>query len=479
MDWPVLGLSEHLNSDFMNRTNELIKWVVIIGDFLLLNLLLFTLPVVFPHLEIINNESRVAFYLICNLSLLLSEYRFHTVIHQRLVSAGDILRRIVLLVLVQSLVAYVIAKISGVQVPAGYVGFQGIFLFSLLLFARYFERTLIKCFRQRGRNTRTMTFVGTNKQLNLLYEHLVNDPTTGYRLQGYYSDDAATPDWRIDKSGTLTDLMNSIERSTSLHLGDELYVCLPREYSEIIHKLSRLCDKFGKRFFYVPPYDDLLKISLREIRVDDISIFTTHESPLRSLDNMFVKRLFDILFSIPISLAVIFIYPILAVIIKYQSPGPVLFKQVRTGMDGKDFVCYKFRSMHINKDADKIQATQTDRRKFPFGAFMRRTSIDELPQFWNVLRGDMSVVGPRPHMLAHTKMYQDLIEQYMVRHLVKPGITGWAQVTGYRGETKELWQMKGRIERDLWYIENWSFWLDARIIWMTFKSILSHNDMAY
>ena len=129
MDWPVLGLSEHLNSDFMNRTNELIKWVVIIGDFLLLNLLLFTLPVVFPHLEIINNESRVAFYLICNLSLLLSEYRFHTVIHQRLVSAGDILRRIVLLVLVQSLVAYVIAKISGVQVPAGYVGFQGIFLF--------------------------------------------------------------------------------------------------------------------------------------------------------------------------------------------------------------------------------------------------------------------------------------------------------------------------------------------------------------
>ena len=273
--------------------------------------------------------------------------------------------------------------------------------------------------------------------------------------------------------------MNSIERSTSLHLGDELYVSLPREYNEIIHKLSRLCDKFGKRFFYVPPYDDLLKISLREIRVDDISIFTTHESPLRSLDNMFVKRLFDILFSIPISLAVIFIYPILAVIIKYQSPGPVLFKQVRTGMDGKDFVCYKFRSMHINKDADKIQATQTDRRKFPFGAFMRRTSIDELPQFWNVLRGDMSVVGPRPHMLAHTKMYQDLIEQYMVRHLVKPGITGWAQVTGYRGETKELWQMKGRIERDLWYIENWSFWLDARIIWMTFKSILSHNDMAY
>ena len=135
--------------------------------------------------------------------------------------------------------------------------------------------------------------------------------------------------------------------------------------------------------------------------------------------------------------------------------------------------------MHVNKEADSRQATKDDPRKFPFGDFMRKTNIDELPQFWNVLIGNMSVVGPRPHMLAHTEQYDKLIDKYMVRHFVKPGITGWAQVTGFRGETSELWQMEGRVERDIWYIQHWSFWLDMRIIWMTVKSIFTRDEKAY
>jgi putative colanic acid biosynthesis UDP-glucose lipid carrier transferase len=140
---------------------------------------------------------------------------------------------------------------------------------------------------------------------------------------------------------------------------------------------------------------------------------------------------------------------------------------------------FKFRSMHVNQEADQIQASKDDPRKFPFGNFMRRTSLDELPQFWNVLMGDMSIVGPRPHMLAHTEMYAQLIEKYMVRHLVKPGITGWAQVNGSRGETKELWQMEERVLRDIWYVEHWSIWLDLRIIWMTIRAILVPSKNAY
>ena len=139
----------------------------------------------------------------------------------------------------------------------------------------------------------------------------------------------------------------------------------------------------------------------------------------------------------------------------------------------------KFRSMHVNKDADKLQATKDDPRKFPFGNFMRKSNIDELPQFLNVLKGDMSFVGPRPHMLLHTEQYSHLIDKYMVRHFVKPGLTGWAQVTGFRGETKELWQMEGRVKRDIWYMEHWSFWLDLRIIWMTVKNLFKHDEMAY
>lgn len=140
---------------------------------------------------------------------------------------------------------------------------------------------------------------------------------------------------------------------------------------------------------------------------------------------------------------------------------------------------YKFRSMHVNADADRLQATKDDPRKFPFGEFMRKTNIDELPQFFNVLKGDMSIVGPRPHMLYHTEMYSKLIEKYMVRHFSKPGITGWAQVTGFRGETRELWQMEERVKRDIWYNENWSFLLDLEIIARTAIQIIFPNKNAY
>ena len=155
------------------------------------------------------------------------------------------------------------------------------------------------------------------------------------------------------------------------------------------------------------------------------------------------------------------------------------FKQMRSGEENKEFWCYKFRSMRVNKDSDKVQATLNDPRKTRLGNFMRKTSIDELPQFINVLLGDMSVVGPRPHMLKHTEEYSKLIDKYMVRHLVKPGITGWAQVTGFRGETKELWQMEGRVERDIWYLEHWTFMLDLYIIYKTVKNAVRGEKEAY
>ena len=157
----------------------------------------------------------------------------------------------------------------------------------------------------------------------------------------------------------------------------------------------------------------------------------------------------------------------------------MLFKQMRTGINGRDFLCYKFRSMHVNDDADKKQATKEDPRKFKFGDFIRRYNIDELPQFWNVLKGDMSVVGPRPHMLAHTEQYAKVVEKYMYRHYAKPGITGYAQVSGFRGETSELWQMEERVKKDIYYIENWSFWFDMKLIYRTVLTMFVHDENAY
>lgn len=179
-----------------------------------------------------------------------------------------------------------------------------------------------------------------------------------------------------------------------------------------------------------------------------------------------------------ISLLVLPVCLAIALVIKITSPGPVLFKQYRTGVNGKQFKVYKFRSMRIHEEENGqvTQATKGDSRITPIGAFLRRTSLDELPQFYNVLQGRMSIVGPRPHALAHNEYYKELVESYMRRHKVKPGITGWAQVNGLRGETDTLEKMEKRVEYDLWYIDNWSLWLDLRIIFLTiFKGFINKN----
>ena len=203
-------------------------------------------------------------------------------------------------------------------------------------------------------------------------------------------------------------------------------------------------------------------------------------SPLNIKYNRIIKRAFDLVVSAVVLCTLFpFICLIVGLIIKLTSPGPIFFVQKRTGKDGKDFNCYKFRSMKVNKEANEMQATVNDPRKTPFGNFIRNTSIDEIPQFINVFLGDMSLIGPRPHMVKHTETYSKLIANYMDRHAVKPGITGWAQVTGLRGETQELFQMENRVKADIWYIENWSFLLDMKILTKTFLTILLGDKNAY
>ncbi|MBC6606476.1 sugar transferase [Hymenobacter sp. BT188] len=192
------------------------------------------------------------------------------------------------------------------------------------------------------------------------------------------------------------------------------------------------------------------------------------------------KRIFDFLFALVVTAFVLsWIIPLLALLIKLESRGPVFFKQLRTGKNGKPFYCLKLRSMRLSNDADSRQASRGDSRITRIGAFIRKTSIDELPQFINVLRGDMSVVGPRPHMLLHTDNYAQVIEHFMVRHTVTPGITGWAQVKGYRGETKEVQAMANRVEADLWYIQNWSLFLDIQIVSLTIYQALIGSENAF
>ncbi len=300
----------------------------------------------------------------------------------------------------------------------------------------------------------------------------MGNATFGYRVRHIYGDIEG-----LSQNGSIKDFESLLSRPEELTLDDEVYLCVPRNERELIERTARLCDHYMAKFYYLPTAEE--KLNLQPILIDDISVMTTYTSPLEEPLNRLLKRLFDIVFSILCLIPTALLLPFIVLAIKRQSPGPVFFRQRRTGIDGHEFYCYKFRSMHVNADADRLQATKDDPRKFPFGDFMRKTNIDELPQFLNVLLGDMSIVGPRPHMLAHTEQYDRLIDKYMVRHFVKPGVTGWAQVTGFRGETRELWQMEGRVERDIWYIQHWSFWLDLRIIWLTAKTIFKRDEKAY
>jgi putative colanic acid biosynthesis UDP-glucose lipid carrier transferase len=194
----------------------------------------------------------------------------------------------------------------------------------------------------------------------------------------------------------------------------------------------------------------------------------------------FFKRSFDIIFSLFIIIFVFsWLYPILAILIKLESKGPVFFVQLRTGKNGEHFKCYKFRSMRVNHEANHKQATRDDQRITKTGAVLRKTSLDELPQFFNVLIGNMSIVGPRPHMLSHTEQYSQLTDKFKARHALKPGITGWAQICGYRGEVSNAEAMLKRVDADVWYMKNWSFGLDLKIILLTFWITLKGDKNAY
>ncbi len=259
---------------------------------------------------------------------------------------------------------------------------------------------------------------------------------------------------------------------------EEVYVSVDTNRMSDMADLIKEGEKQCIRLKFVPDMAEL-ETSFRFDKMGDFTVLCARSEPLEAIENRFKKRLFDIIVSLGVVVFILsWLYPIMAIIIKLQSPGPVLFKQLRSGRDNKPFWCYKFRSMRMNNESDSRQASANDDRVTPIGKFMRRTSLDEFPQFLNVLFGYMSVIGPRPHMLSHTEQYRKIIDKYMVRHFLKPGISGLAQVNGYRGETTETVLMEKRVENDIWYMGNWSLMLDVRIVFLTIVNVF-RGDGAY
>ena len=349
-------------------------------------------------------------------------------------------------------------------------------LFVFIFLWRYISIQLIILYRKLGYNYSSVVIIGGENTAEQLYNYCNSNDGLGIKLMGIFSDTEISFEFKEGvKSGRLEDL----EQFALKNDIDEIFYTMPLNKEEI-KDLVDFCDKYMIRFKVVPDFRGFLFKKVNVDFYDDVPVISLREEPLRDFVNRFVKRIFDLLFSFLVILLVLsWLYPLIAILIKLSSKGPVLFKQLRSGINNEDFLCYKFRSMAITDDADSLQATLGDARITKIGTFLRKSSLDEFPQFFNVFMGDMSIVGPRPHMLLHTEEYSELINKYMVRQLVKPGITGLAQIRGYRGETKELKDMEGRVKFDVWYIENWTLSLDISIILQTIWNVFKGDEKAY
>lgn len=326
------------------------------------------------------------------------------------------------------------------------------------------------------KNSRKAIVVGSN-QVSQLMDVFESLHLPDINIVGYFGQEAGSSESYLGKVSDVFGFLNQPNKQLEI---DEIYCSLSSLSVFEVNKLIEIADNNLIKVFFIP---DQNGIPFRKLNVDflgHIPILSVRHLSIDEPINRALKRIFDLVFSF---LAIVFILswlvPILAILIKLESRGPVFFKQKRSGKNNDLFWCLKFRTMQVNAESDIKQAERNDSRITRLGSLLRKTSIDELPQFFNVFIGDMSVVGPRPHMVSHTELYSKIVNKFMVRHWVKPGITGLSQAMGYRGETKEKNAMKNRVRLDIFYIENWSFWLDLKIVILTILSLVKKQNNAH
>lgn len=338
---------------------------------------------------------------------------------------------------------------------------------AIVKFGIYF---LLKKYRLHlGGNVRKVVIIGLNQKTDQLRKFFLTNPVYGYKLY-------KTFDVKGSNNSTLEDCMNYVLDEKI----DEIYASVGELSNKEMLKLIEFVDNNLKILKFLPDNKEIYSKKLDFSYYGVLPILSMRKIPMDEPFNKFLKRGFDILLSLFVIIGILsWLTPLLGLLIKLESKGPVFFKQKRNGLDYKEFYCYKFRSMKPNAMADLHQMTKGDERVTRMGKLIRKTSIDELPQFINVLKGDMSVVGPRPHMVSHTQMYAERIDKFMVRHFIKPGITGLAQVSGFRGEVDSESHIINRVKYDIFYLENWSLFLDLKIVFQTIFNALRGEEKAY
>jgi putative colanic acid biosynthesis UDP-glucose lipid carrier transferase len=347
---------------------------------------------------------------------------------------------------------------------------------TILLFNRVVFNLLVISLRSKFRLAKNVVVLGYNDVSKRLIDYFQKE-TKLVKLSGCFDDSGKVIDSpKLRVFNDLQDCMHFVKENEVT----EIYSTLIPEHYPYLYELAKEAEKQFVYFKFVPDYNIFVNRNIYVDFLNDIPVLSLRKEPLEDTGNRIKKRTLDVIVS---TLVIIFLLswlvPLIALLIKLDSRGPVFFIQLRSGKNNQPFRCLKFRSLRVNDQADSIQVSRNDNRITRLGRIMRKTNIDELPQVFNIFLGDMSLVGPRPHMLKHTEQFSELYKEYMIRHFVKPGLTGWAQVNGFRGEIKDNEFLRKRVEYDTWYMENWSLFLDLKIIMLTILVTIKGDKNAF
>ena len=456
-----------------SRSSNLFRFSFAVFDLLCLNLTHFVLMLVMQR--VVHRREYIILFLITNAAWILSAYTTALYIGKEYSNDNFFKRSVVSFLLFCSISLLCIFLYN-----FSYSRLFVILVFIVFGVAVFISRTLYVgaayYLRKQYPLNKKVIIIGYNELAKRLVENFVKFNKT-MSVVGYFEDeDSFTKAPELPILGKINQsVIYSIENNIA-----EIYSTVSPEKNLFIYELAQSAESNFIRFKFVPDFSMFIN---RKVHIDfarNIPILSLRTEPLENLDSQIKKRCFDIAFSLILIFCLLsWLVPLIAIIIKLDSRGPVFFTQLRSGKNNQPFLCYKFRSLHISENAHDVQVTRNDSRFTRLGKFLRKSNIDELPQFFNVFRGEMSVVGPRPHMLRHTEEYSQMLTHYMIRHYVKPGVTGWAQINGYRGEIKMKEDLRGRIEHDIWYMENWSMWLDLRIVLLTLYKSIKGDENAF
>lgn len=461
-----------------SRYTNLYRIFFLLSDLTALNVIFLFLLSHMEALPAADMKNYIILYMTSNAVWLVWSYVTATYILYKNVKLKLISRRTVssLILFCLSVLAFVIFvnfKYEWFFIACLLLGFGTFILISRLILISYVLYT-----RTNSRFYTNVVIIGCNEISRSLIGMIYNN-SRNIRIQGYF--DYTSPDFKQQDHPFLGDIKDCLNFSVNNHIS-EIYCTLSPESSAELYQLAEEAEKHFIRFRFVP---DLRKFIDRKVHVDfidNVPVLSLRPEPMEYATAQVKKRVFDVVMSLTVTVLLLsWLLPVLAVIIKLDSRGPVFFIQKRSGKNNKEFSCLKLRSLkaHNNADGAVAQVTKNDDRTTRIGRFLRKSNLDELPQFLNVLMGQMSIVGSRPHMLKHTVDFSNMEKEYMVRHLSKPGVTGWAQINGHRGEIKQPGQLRQRLEHDIWYIENWNLWLDIKIVIMTIYVTFKGDKNAY